>query len=201
MKFKLIIIILFVFLNSCSKNGTEPPKPSLDILVEDGWNLFKEADYAGAIGKFSDAISFYNDKALKAYTGRGWSYSRVAFGMNDDNYENAISDFKKAISLDSELPDSRAGISFVYLIKNEYSKAINMAESVIRDFPNYTFRYDSTINVIDLRILLAQAFYYNGVYDKSAEQLDIIEPGVEHPYEDPEILLTQIQNISLTYRN
>ena len=71
--------------------------------------------------------------------------------------------------------------------------------SVLDDFPNYTFKYDSTITASDLRVLLAQAFFYLGNYTKAVEQLDIIEPGVNHPADNYDVLLSQIQNISFNF--
>lgn len=199
----LFYLILAVFLFSifilCSKSGTESEKPPLEDIIEDGWSYFSGSEYSNAINKFNSAIEYYGSQAFEAYNGRGWSYARIAFGSEDDNYNKSMSDFEKALSYDPDLTDAKAGVSFVYLVLNYYSKAANTAESVLNDFPNYSFKYDSEITAVDLRVLLAQAFFYLGNYSKAANQLDIIEPGVNHPADNYDILLSQIQSISFNF--
>ena len=191
-----LLILLFGF---CSKSGTNNDTPPLSEIVESGWNYFTAGNYSDAVNKFTNAIEEYGDDAFEAYNGRGWSYARIAFGRNDEYYNSSLLDFEKAISLKSDLADAKTGVSFVYLVKNEYSKAINMAENVLENFPDYEFKYDTSVNSIDLRVLLAQALFYTGAYAEAAEQMDILEPGVNHPANDYETLAAQIQSISLNF--
>lgn len=197
--FSVLLILSFSIFSFCSKSGTESEKPPLENIIEEGWNYFSDSDYLNAVVEFNSAIEYYGSQAFEAYNGRGWSYARIAFGSEDDNYNKSMSDFEKALSYEPDLTDAKVGISFVYLVINYYSKAANTAESVLNDFPNYTFKYDSSITAVDLRILLAQAFFYLGNYSKAAEQLDIIEPGVNHPADNYDVLLSQIQSISLNF--
>lgn len=133
-----------------------------------GWESFELQDYAAAISYFTQAksIADYTD----AYNGLGWGYIRV------DSIQNALLNFNSSITLDSLNIDAYAGRSSVNLYLNRYTSAINDANNVISYDEFYVFSHDTTISYKDIRLILAQSYFYTQQYERAQEQVDIIYP-------------------------
>ncbi|MCH7783274.1 hypothetical protein IID62_09435, partial [candidate division KSB1 bacterium] len=77
----LITAVASFGINCGSNKSPSAPDLNVDENIARGWSLFEQSppDYAGALIEFSQAI-LLNPESVDAYTGRGWTYSRLAFG-------------------------------------------------------------------------------------------------------------------------
>ncbi len=57
--------------------------------------------------------------------------------LNDERYNEALAEFRKAIALDPNYEKARYGIGRVFLHSKRYADAINTFEQLIKDEPNY----------------------------------------------------------------
>jgi len=196
---KLLLLISAVILLTINcGSGDGPSAPSIDVSedIARGWSLFEQSppDYNGAISEFSQAI-LQDPESVEAYTGRGWAYSGLAFGMGDINYIRAKDNFNEAIERNNSAFDAFAGLAFVELVLNEYLSAIDNARAVIQGDPAYVFAHDTDITITDLKLILGQAYFFLGDYFEVISILIELQPGEFHPIDKPEILLAQLQEL------
>ena len=59
------------------------------------------------------------------------------FYLNNNQYQEALAEFQKAIALDSKYERAQFGLGHVYLRTNRYPSAIHAFQQVIRQNPNY----------------------------------------------------------------
>ena len=193
-------ILLFAFLTLAIQCGSDdgPSTPSIDVSedIARGWLLYEQSppDYNGAITEFSRAL-FQNPENVEAYVGRGWAYSGMAFGQGDSNFFLARYNFNNAISRDNTAFDAYAGLAFVEIVLNEYASAIENAKVVIQGDPSYVFDHDTNINITDLKLILGQAYFILGDYIEVITILIELQPNEFHPFDKPEILLAQMQEL------
>jgi len=193
----LLLSAIVSLANNCG-SGNGPSASTIDISedIARGWSLFEQSppDYNGAITEFSQAI-LQNPESVEAYTGRGWAYSGLAFGLGDANYIRAKEDFNEAIERDNTAFDAFAGLAFVELVLNEYLSAIEKAKVVIEGDPTYVFVHDTDISITDLKLILGQAYFFLGDYLAVITILIELQPGEFHPLDKPEILLEQLMEL------
>ncbi|GEM_PF-549461 len=140
-----------------------------NYLVQ-GWNYYIKKEYANALTAFNAALQL-NDAYGGAYIGRGWYYLKI--GSMDD----ALSDFNTGLELDNTLLIGYIGRSVLYLQQESYAEAIADAIVVIDADPDYVFSYNSDIDHVLARLVLAQAYYATQEYTLAQEQCDVIEPA------------------------
>lgn len=179
-------------------SGKSPSEPTIDVSedIARGWSLFEQTppDYNGAVSEFSQAIQQDAENA-EAYTGRGWAYSGLAFGLGDANYFLAKTDFNNAIERNNTAYDAFAGLAFVELVLNEYLSAIEKAKVVIQGDPVYVFAHNTDISITELKLILGQAYFFLGDYLEVITILIELQPGEFHPIDKPEILLAQLMEL------
>lgn len=192
----LIIAVASFAINCGSNKSPSAPALNVDENIARGWSLFEQSppDYDGALTEFSQAI-LLNPESVEAYTGRGWAYSRLAFGLGDINYILAKDNFNEAIERSAAAFDALAGLAFVELVLNEYESAIEKAKRVIEGDPAYVFAHDADITVTDLKLILGQAYFFLGDYSEVITILVELQPNEFHPIDKPEILLAQLQEL------
>lgn len=193
------IILAGLFLHCWKKKGPTAPDVDVSELVASGWEFFEQTppDYVSALEQFSLAVSL-NPNSVAAYTGRGWTYARQAFGPDDDKYSLAADDFANAVTRNNEprvLGDAWAGLALVQLVLNIYDEAITSADAVLNINANYVFSHDAEITAADLKLVKAHAYFFLGDYEKVVLLLNNLQPGVPHPVDQPEVLLIQLQNL------
>ena len=195
-KSKRLILVLILFITFCGKETPTGPtlEEQINSLLEEGWTLYSNKDYTNAILKFSEVIDLDKDN-VQAYLGRGWCSAWLAFGSDDQTYVSAVDDFDRILLKEPENLDAKAGIAFILLVINQYEGAISAAHFVLEKESNYVFTYDNRISAADLILVLAQSYYYLANYEKVVEQLTLLDPGNNHPVDNPEILLAQIQSL------
>ncbi len=134
-----------------------------------GWTYFSEEDYINALTSFETAL-LGNSSYGEAYIGRGWCYIRL------DNTEQAFSNLDTGLVLDNSVLVGYAGRALIHLSQQSYSQAIADAMVVIDADSVYQFSYDSSIDHILMRLVMAQAYYATQDYDQAQAQCDIIDP-------------------------
>jgi tetratricopeptide (TPR) repeat protein len=89
---------------------------------------------------------------------------------------DCISSFQAALAKDAQNADALAGIALAYLANDEYDQAITNANQVLAINPSYSFAHGN-VTSRNLRILLAESYYYKGDFENAQSQVDILNPG------------------------
>lgn len=176
-----ILIILLLIVPACERPGDEidiptGPVPTVELLVESGWNVYMASDYHEAKDKFSSAINrdvFYKE----AYLGLGWTLNRLY------DYNNAMPKFDLLLTLmteaDIELKFlSYAGKALSYAGMNSDSLSCIQTQLYldIAD-QNYVFERDGGINTANMQILLLNGYWnYQDYYSVQNTIEDHFEP-------------------------
>ncbi|MCD6166564.1 tetratricopeptide repeat protein [bacterium] len=187
----LAISLLSILLFSCSKKVTSPPPKSASTLVKEGWDLFTQAEYGGAKGKFTEAIARDPDM-VDAYNGRGWSLAA------SQEYTTAEIEFQQALAIDSSYAEALAGLGLVENVLNEYTNSIDALEKAISLDPTFEFSHNSTWFLVNhklLRLVLAQSYYYLCRFEDAKYQLDLLDPEHAPHNSEPAMILYQIQTL------
>jgi tetratricopeptide (TPR) repeat protein len=188
------------------KKSTQPEKTAQQLTAE-AWDLFESADYDGAKSGFEQALSKDGNYA-DAYNGRGWS--RGFLGLKDE----ALADFQSALAKGLNKPDAHVGLAGLYLGKEEFQNAATHALAALSSDSDYSFSHKSSINYLDLHLILAQSYYgLGGDYLDSAQvEVDYLNPANHLDPADPntwtvsgqtyatypEALLKEIQRLEQT---
>jgi tetratricopeptide (TPR) repeat protein len=161
------------------KKSTKPEKTAQQLTAE-AWTLFESADYSGAKSGFEQALSKDANYA-DAYNGRGWSNGFL--NLKDE----ALSDFQSAIAKGLDKPDAHVGLAGLYLGKEEFQNATTHAWAALSMDSDYSFSHKSSINYLDLHLILGQAYYgLGGDYLDSAQvQVDLLNPANHLDPTDP----------------
>lgn len=162
---KILLLVACVAVLACGGgDGNEPdPENPAPALTAQGWALFEAGDYAVAITKFDSAL--VADPAYReANTGLGWSNLR--WGVLTE----AAIEFTTAKN-DAMQLDAFAGNAFLLLAMNDYDQTIDDAETVIAGDAAYVFSHDTDVDVSDMKLLAAFAYFHNNDY---AACLDLV---------------------------
>lgn len=164
----LTVLLLMASIN-CGKS-TKPEKSAEEFTAE-GWRLFEADDFAGAKPNFSQALA-RDINFADAYNGRGWC--NLFLDLEDE----AISDFDTANAKGLSKPDANVGLSAIYVGCQEFTKAITNAKTALFMDSTYQFSHKTSIDYLDLHLILAQAYYgIGGAYLDSAQQeVDYLNP-------------------------
>ncbi|MCK4548426.1 MAG: carboxypeptidase regulatory-like domain-containing protein [Candidatus Eisenbacteria sp.] len=141
------------------------------VLTLEGWGSYDEADLGRAASQFLVAVE-ENPACADARNGLGWTYARF------DSLESAVESFEAALALDGEFLDAFTGLALVSSALNEHDEAIAAAIAVLDAAGDaYVFRRDESITSADLRLVLAQSYFYTSQYALAQEQVDLLDPG------------------------
>jgi len=153
------------------KKSTKPEKTAQQLTAE-AWTLFESGEYDNAKSGFEQALT-KDVNFADAYNGRGWSNGFL------DLKDEALSDFQSAIAKGLDKPDAQVGLAGLYLGKEEFQSAINHSSAALSADSDYAFSHKPSINYLDLRLILAQAYYgLGGDYLDSAQvQVDHLNPA------------------------
>ena len=155
----------------------------------EGWNLFKNKDYASSASKFQETVAkslvnaVYDSLGDEAVLGRGWA--RLFERSTNDYALSAFNDFVSVygaglISSSSEI-DALAGISVsgVLIVSNNidhYNAIVEAATILLANYQSYQFQYNTNVDHKDVRYALVQAYFNLSNYSDAAKQLDILDP-------------------------
>lgn len=157
---------------STSAEFTFGTLPSLDQLFGLAWGAFKQKQYSTAISYFGQILQD-NSKNISAMTGLGWCYA----SSNVDTLSRSLYYFDLALSVQADYNDALAGRGLVYLALKAYNKTIDDLEKVVRSNKGYVFAYDQEVDVRDLRLALAMAYFYKQDYANCLAHVTILMPG------------------------
>ncbi|MBL7136481.1 MAG: tetratricopeptide repeat protein [Candidatus Marinimicrobia bacterium] len=174
----LIISLLFIF--SCDRPGDDIKiptgvPPTVEYLVEQGWEAYEAGDYSDAKSQFVTAINrdvFYKE----AYLGLGWSMNRLS------DYSNAIPKYDLLLTLvdetDTELEIlSYAGKALSYAGLNSDSLSCLQSELYL-DIADqgFVFTHDSRVTTDKIKILLLNGYWnyqkYYGVQNTIIDRFE-----------------------------
>ena len=192
--FAALMAVSLLLTAGCGKKK-DPTRPSeARTLSEQGWELFAQEDYAGALAKFDAALDLLSEHP-DANHGRGWTLAYLG-----DFHESRFS-LVLARDLDRDNPDVWAGGAFVFSALDIPDEVVFWAEEALAWDEeingvghNWSFSRKPSINHLHLRWVLAKAYLTRGSYSQCASQLDILESGVQHST-DPQSLLADLQRL------
>ena len=195
MKRIIIIVNICLFVVGFAGCGDDETVAGSDAerFVSEGWQEYGAGNYEDAIGKYQQALDLEEDLvSSEAYNGIGWAKARLGQTLE------SINNFKQAVSKDPGNVDAHAGLTGMYLADADYERAIASANLVLSLNPEYESHHDS-IKATDVRVLLAECYYYTGDYSDAEEQIELL--GVSCQSLDPSSpaylanLLSRIQEL------
>jgi len=116
-----IVMINLGILTACSPLGNDH--------VSEGWKLYNNGDYQGAVAEFSQ------DNSAEAFNGLGWTYYKLG------NLELAKTNFNNAISMKTEYPDALQGLGIIYFDEKDYEKSNYYYGEIIKYDPTSVTGY------------------------------------------------------------
>lgn len=110
-----------------------------------------------------------------------------SFYLNNNQYQEALTEFQKAIALDSGYEEAQFGLGHVYLRTQRYPSAIHAFQQVIRQNPNYK----------EAHYGLSIAHYRSGDNSKATTAANAAL-RIDPHYQDPRELLRAIKSSTST---
>jgi tetratricopeptide (TPR) repeat protein len=158
----------------CSES---PSRKVVTDHIAEGWSLFEQGDYAGAVEEFQVGVA---DDKYEAYNGLGWSYAKL------DQLSDALTSFNAAISASTAEPDPYAGRAPVYrdLDPPRFDEAKNTAQKALAKDAQYEFEHLAAFDWRDLRIIMAQSYYSIGDLDSAKVMVDALDGKSLDPASD-----------------
>jgi len=175
---KLILAILAIkailTLLGCSREFDNPFDPNNSsrqaVYVKEGWQAYRTGDIDKAQNAFVSALSL-DDEYAEAYNGLGWCEFRLG------NLSEAGEAFSSAIENEPTMSDAHAGLAGTSLAAGEYKSAVEHAALVLNSTPRYICSHDASITYYQLRLILAEGYFQMGEYNKSLQQVTLLNPG------------------------
>lgn len=168
-----LLFVIWACETSSDNIPTFDSAPTSALLVEEGWQKFREKKFELAAASFL-AANERDALNIRGYVGQGWSYEKIK------NLTSAEASFVKAIALgadsDDILGDSYAGMAGVKLAQMNYEEAIANVESAFFYKPDFELEQDPSINKDDLYLVNAQAYFSLEIFYKSVEYIGKISP-------------------------
>ncbi len=118
-------------------------------LMERGWNAFEQGNFQAAADYFQTAADRDATKP-EPYLGLGWTFAR----STNADLETAMKDLSKTLAFALFDPDleailnneSNAGKAVISYAMGNYQDAIDHANLVLAASPNFSMRFDASIN-------------------------------------------------------
>jgi tetratricopeptide (TPR) repeat protein len=160
----------------CGGSGLGPA----ERRANGGWIQFEAGEYQDAVEFFLQAIELDSTLA-DAHVGAGWSYARLGeLGLAHHHFYQ-VYDYS-----DHPNADALAGHCAVSHATRQYTRAVATGRSVTYVDTLWVFSHDATVDIRDVRLLIAQSAFAMGgeAYEIAQEQIDYLDPdnGI-----DPEI--------------
>lgn len=193
----------------CGDETAPPPEGGIPVVpqatldhTKEGWIAFAAGDYSDALAEFDAALAV-SSNYTDALSGRGWAR------MRQDDFAGAEVDFAAAVAASSywQRPDDTAGA----LVGRTFNAGANadyplaalagqQAQAAGGVF--YVFAHDSSIDIDDVRLAVAEAFIQTGEYEAALQELVEIDVTVLNrvnptSYSFLTQLLEELQRLSL----
>jgi len=131
---------------------------NLRKILLNAWKRFEAGDYQVAFGEFERYIEFGGD-SLDAYCGLAWSKFFIDYS-DTSVYRN----FSKVIGLQPNNTDALAGLSYYAYCDSDFVGAVDFGRELLTVDSNYVFIHDTTINYIDINIIIARGLFELEIY-------------------------------------
>ena len=168
-----LLFVIWACETSSDNIPTYDSAPTSASLVEEGWQQFREKKFEQAAASFL-AANERDALNIGSYVGQGWSYEKIK------NLTSSEASFVKAIALgansDDILGDSYAGLAGVKLAQRNYDEAIANVELALFYKPDFKLEQDPSINIDDLYLVNAEAYFSLEIFYKSVEYIGKISP-------------------------
>lgn len=153
----------------CSDSGLGPA----ERRTNGGWAKFEAGEYQSALEFFLEAIELDSSLA-DAHLGAGWAYARL--GELGPAHHQFYQVYEYS---DDPNADALAGHCAVSNATGYHSWAMSTGRSVIYEDTSWVFSHDPTVNIRDVRLLVAQSAFAEGgeAYVIAQEQIDYLDPG------------------------
>ena len=102
--------------------------------IEEGWKLYIDKNYNGALELFHEALEL-NPQSAQAYMGSGTTYSEIG------EYRKAISDLNKSVELNPNNAVTYLNRGVIYADLRKYERAIEDYNKAIELKPRYALAY------------------------------------------------------------
>jgi len=169
-RFVSCVLLICFFVVGFTGCGDDNPVAvsDADQLISEGWKEYSAGNYDDAIAKYQQALDLDEDSVgSEAYNGIGWAKARIGRLLE------SMESFKEAVAKNPANTDAHAGLAGMYLADSDYERAIASASLVLSLNPEYASHHDG-IEATDIRILLAECYYYDGDYENVEKQLDLL---------------------------
>lgn len=166
-------VVLLLLAIGCSGKGTGPQTTAAADLAA-GWSAFEAGQYTRARSHFLSAIN--KDGSLAdAYSGLGWSHALL------DSLGSAAIAFQNGLNRDADLTDAHAGFAVVSRDlsgnQSDLDQAIASAQAVITADAGWRFSHMTSVDYLDMHLIMAQSYYRKGgsSFSDAQAQVDILE--------------------------
>lgn len=167
----LPVFIVVALFSGCGDTKTVTEEPPVVNLTDDGWDRYAAGDLTGAREKFEEAISADGAVGL-GYNGLGWVQKDLG------EMESALASFDVAIAKGFKGADASAGRALILYSMNEYGQAILAADDAIARDGSFELPGDATVNILDVRLMIALSEYERGAFEAALAQVRLIDPGL-----------------------
>jgi len=169
-------------LAGCGGGDGGGPSDTAASLTAQGWDLYEDGDYEGAIGKF-DAATDLDANYSDAYNGLGWSYAKL------DSLSKALTNFSLCISRGDTRPDPHAGKAPVLRDLNppQFQNAIDAAIAALTKDSDFEFEHYEDFDWRDLRLIKAQCYYGLNMWAEAVDEIEALGGSVSDPNSAEEI--------------
>lgn len=180
-------------LAGCGGGGGDGGTPlTPEELIAAGWASFEGGDYAEARDFFQASVN--GADGAEARNGLGWSLARL------DQLDTALAQFDASLAFSSADPEPFAGRSAVArdVDPPQFAVSIASADSALARDPAFAFAHDSSVNWMDLRLIIAQSAYGLGDYARAVAEVDSLPEGIPPDPGSPNLaeeLLTELERL------
>jgi len=120
------------------------------------WNYFENGDYQSSLNYFYKYLE-YDSTSLDAYIGIGWSKLFI-----DKTDSTIFQDFIKVLGSLNPHRDAICGAALYGYYDSIYVFVIEQGEQLLQLDSTYVFQHDTSINYIDIYVILARAYFMTG---------------------------------------
>ena len=197
----VLVMMLPVLLGGCGGGtGVGGTLGSAETRTFEGWSAYKSG--ANAEQHFKDAIAL-DPSFSDAYNGLGWvSFKKAGQQASESQQAQLLREaetrFKQATESNPLNTDAWVGLSGVHLAQNNWAGARDAAITALEQNNRYFSSHDN-IDYQDVILILAQACFFLGEYDKVIDHLEELSPGYRTFYAEnqltPPDLIRKIQEL------
>jgi len=153
-------------------------------LLDQGWDLFEQAELDSALVRFEDAYS-YEPENVDVLEALGWTLLRLYRFESGSGELSARSVLEDALGREANRLDCLVALAFVYQATEMYEDAIVTAEHALTlAGGGYVFDHDADIGQSDIRYCLILSLVATGDFLGALDHSKIIDPTVDIDPED-----------------